>query len=111
MDADKPSELPPIQKEGNKPTKTITTSFRNPKAMGGIFMLLVAVSAGFLGGWLGADSRKTNLQDNNARQQIVSTESQLISQIAKNVGPSVVSVNVVSQGVSNSFFGFGQPVE
>lgn len=67
-------------------------------------MLLTAVSAGFLGGWLGAGSRSDN-QTNEASRQVISSESQLISDIARNVGPSVVSVNVTAQATVESFFG------
>lgn len=78
-------------------------------------MFLAAISAGFLGGWFGSQSRvdtdrKTTQQQ--VSQQVISSESQLISEIARNVGPSVVSVNVISQGLErDSFFGFAQPVE
>ena len=47
------------------------------------------------------------------QKKIVTNQSQLISQIAKTVGPSVVSVNVnitsQSTGTSGGFFGFSQP--
>jgi serine protease Do len=70
------------------------------------FLLLLCLSLGFLGGWLG--SRGTSFHSNTpeVRQQVMSSESQLISEIAKNVGPSVVSVNVTSQ--TSSFFGTAQ---
>jgi serine protease Do len=86
------------------------------RSMGAALLLLVSLSMGFLGGWLGASSRDHSNSLNNAttaqRQQIISSESQLINNIVKDVGPSVVSVNVTSQTVSqNNFFGFSQPVE
>lgn len=63
--------------------------------------ILVVVSCSFVSGWLGAKtftngsgSLSTNTQ--NAKK-VVNQESQLISSIAKEVGPSVVSVNVTSQ--------------
>src|SRR5688572_2414419 len=78
-------------------------------------MFIAAISAGFLGGWVGSQSRVESERRENQQhvnQQIISSEGQLISEIARNVGPSVVSVNVVSQGVErDSFFGFSQPVE
>jgi len=77
-------------------------------------LLLSSLVMGFLGGWAGSESRDlsgTN-RTGTVNQQVVLNESQLISDIAKNVGPSVVSVNVVSQGVQrNSFFGFTEPYE
>jgi serine protease Do len=77
-------------------------------------LLLAALSMGFLGGWAGSESRDQSgtLRSGTVNQQVVLNESQLISEIAKEVGPSVVSVNVVSQGVQrDSFFGFTQPFE
>lgn len=69
-------------------------------------LLLVCLSLGFLGGWLGSRSRSVDSNSKAARQQVVTSESQLISEIAKTVGPSVVSVTVTSQ--SAGFFGSSQ---
>ncbi len=69
-----------------------------------ILILGFSVSAGFLGGWFGATSRFNNLSQSQ-QQQVVSSESELISQIAKDVGPSVVSINVVSQNNRTDYFG------
>jgi serine protease Do len=71
--------------------------------------LLVAV-IGFGGGWLGANTKET---DQTAIERVVLDEqSNLISTIAKEVGKSVVSVNVTSEAtVGNSFFGGGRRVE
>jgi serine protease Do len=77
-------------------------------------LLLAALTMGFLGGWAGSESRdqSASLRSGTVNQQVVLNESQLISGIANDVGSSVVSVNVVSQGVQrNSFFGFAQPYE
>ncbi|HEY1835793.1 MAG TPA: trypsin-like peptidase domain-containing protein [Candidatus Saccharimonadales bacterium] len=75
-------------------------------------LLIVSIAAGFLGGWLGAAS-KDNSDSNSvaAQKEVVLSQSQLISQIAKTVGPSVVSVNVTSQQATtpDDFFGFAQP--
>jgi S1-C subfamily serine protease len=72
---------------------------------------LVALFAGFFGGVYGARSNSDDILHGNLTDQkkIVSSESQLISKIAKSVGPSVVSVNVT--GVSEAqttLFGFTQ---
>jgi S1-C subfamily serine protease len=69
------------------------------------FLLLACLSVGFLGGWLGQGAGSGSITESpEARQQIISSESQLISEIAKNVGPSVVSVNVTGAS-SRSIFG------
>ena len=75
-------------------------------------VILIIFLAGFGGGWLGA---KTYTHGNallgsstEARQQYVSNESQLIESIAKNVGQSVVSVDVQGASTATDFFGFQQ---
>lgn len=72
-------------------------------------LVLVAGAAGFGGGYLGSQSDAIqDLTSTATRQQIVSSEGELISQIAKDVGASVVSVSVTSQSVGQSFFGTQQ---
>jgi len=79
------------------------------RLLSGVFLVIVALSAGFLGGWLGAGRDADDaLASNSTQQQVVSSESQLISSIAKNVEPSVVSVDVTSQSDSQpNYFGIG----
>lgn len=75
-------------------------------------LVIVSLGAGFFGGWLSGKDR-VNLTDKNtkASQQIILNESQLISEIAKNVGPSVVSVNVTSKSSQLDFFGYSRPTQ
>lgn len=69
-------------------------------------LVIVSVSAGFLGGWLGSRADDDN-QSVQKQQVILKTQGQLISSIAKEVGNSVVSVEVTSQAdTRDSFFGF-----
>ena len=69
-------------------------------------LVLVAGAAGFFGGVLGSRSDAVQSVDSTeARQQIVSSEGELISEITKTVGPSVVSISVTSETVGQSFFG------
>lgn len=81
------------------------------KALSGVLLILVSLASGFLGGWLGADSQnQTAATTRSAQAQVISSESDLINTIAKEVGPSVVSVDVVSQsaaGTGNGFFSYG----
>lgn len=74
-------------------------------------LVLVSASSGFLGGWAGSRSKSIHMGSETARQQIITTESQLISEIAKEVGPSVVSISVTSQGRTTDFFGFDRTFE
>jgi serine protease Do len=87
-----------------------------PAGLNRIAPLLVAAvicfAAGFGGGLLGASTynhgKTLNATSTAAKQQFVSNESELISSIAKNVGQSVVSVNVQTQVTTPGFFGYGQ---
>ncbi|MBX4201915.1 trypsin-like peptidase domain-containing protein [Candidatus Saccharibacteria bacterium] len=89
-----------------KPSKKIGYIF-------GIVILLLFVSFG--GGWLGAktynNSSAAVTTSKAAKQQYISNESDLIQTIAKDVGQSVVSVDVEGQDTTNAtdFFGFVQP--
>lgn len=109
MDSEKKDEQVVVPPVAASPFVSRQRKVSKPTIVTVVFMLLVSISTGFLGGWLGSESHSANLNNPStaARQQIISSESQLISEIAKNVGPSVVSVNVVSEAITNSFFGFG----
>lgn len=103
------------------PTPTKLPQFNKPRvklprlsAQGArtVLLIMVSISAGFFGGWFGGRSEDRGLTPSSslvttADRQVILNESQLISDIAKTVGPSVVSVNVVSQATAVDFFGFG----
>jgi S1-C subfamily serine protease len=77
------------------------------------FLAILGLTAGFFGGWLGADNHDQSSSLTSpieTKQTVVSSTSQVISSIAKTVGESVVSVNVTSQTASpdiSNFFSFG----
>lgn len=73
-------------------------------------LVLVCATVGYVGGLAGAkQGGGLNTSVTTAsQQQIAQNESQLISSIAKSVGPSVVSVTVTSQETTQDFFGFIQ---
>lgn len=76
--------------------------------LGVALIVLVSAASGFVGGWAASKSKQPASIDAKTSQQIVSTESQLISKIAKDVGPSVVSINVTSRtGGSGGIFDLG----
>ena len=73
---------------------------------------IVILTLSFGGGWLGASAHHDEGTANITQQKTVLTsQAAVVSQIAKDVGPSVVSVNVTSQAASSSplgsLFGFG----
>lgn len=88
-----------------------------------IAFIVVGLISGYVGSWLqGNNSNGTiTLGSLSKQEKIVTSQSQLINQIAKSVGPSVVSVNVdISSSSSSSgsssddgfgLFGFSQPEE
>lgn len=100
-----------IEKKSFAETNLQKRQVKLPKARPGFYksiaITIVAAVAGFGGGWLGSNQRGSSTVEN--RQQIISSESQLVNEIAKTVGESVVSVNVSSQTVSQNIFGFAQP--
>src|SRR3989344_3592128 len=75
-----------------------------------ILLLMASVALGFGGGWLGAGSRERiqRLDSTSLQRQYISSESQLIAKIAKDVGASVVSINTTSQSTVQDFFGFNR---
>jgi len=90
------------------PQRTLSHESKS-KIASTMLMLLVAVAAGFGGGYIGARNQSYDTMSTEARQQIISNESELVSSIAKNVGSSVVSVNVSSETVTQNIFGMSQP--
>lgn len=96
--------------EKSKPAKT-AGPVNQVKLLGSAFIILMSATAGFVGGWLGSEANREGAFSTQPNQRVVSNESEVISSIAKDVGPSVVSVNVTSQTrTRNSFFDFG-PLE
>lgn len=101
--ADAATAIKPVPKTGKQKSKR-----NRPGWVSSALLVLVAVTAGFGGGWFGSRAQINSGQAINtteARQQIVSSEGELISEITKEVGPSVVSISVTSQSVAQSFFG------
>lgn len=80
-----------------------------------VFLLLVSsVAAGFLGGWAAGNTTGNNSISNpsaETRQKIVSSEAEVISTIAEDMGKSVVSINVTSLTQAQDLFGFQRQYE
>jgi serine protease Do len=84
-----------------------------------VALILIAVLSGFSGAYLQDRNNNGNLISGSVsnEKKVVTSQSELISQIAKTVGPSVVSVNVNITASSSSssdsdgfgLFGFSQP--
>lgn len=76
---------------------------RRGQALAVVAVVLVGMASGFLGGWYGAQKHGFTNLSTSTQKQVISSESNLISQIAKDVGPSVVSVNVTSEVARTQF--------
>ncbi len=82
-----------------------------------VAFVLVAFLSGIAGAWFqtGGGDDQTISASLSGQKKIVTSQSQLISQISKTVGPSVVSVNVnITAATPNTnsafgYFGFSQP--
>ena len=83
------------------------------KSLSVAFFMLVSLSLGFLGGWAGSHSKSAQQTNGISKvdQKVILNESQLISDIAKSVGPSVVSIDVTSQTTQLDFFGRARSVD
>lgn len=79
--------------------------------------VVMALLGGFVGAWAEGHSNSDGILNATVsnEKKVVTSQSQLISQIASTVGPSVVSVNVSINSTNNSanggfgLFGFSQP--
>lgn len=100
-------------------TQSSKTGFRDKgRNLGVVFLLIATLSTGFVGGVIGSrvdvndlNTSESSTISTSADQQIVLNESQLISDIAKQVGQSVVSVNVTTTSQQLDFFGYSSPIE
>lgn len=93
MDSEKSTSIAP---QKNAPNKMVLVA-------AGFFVVLVL---SFLGGWIGSAARSRGVgQSTEQARRVVTEQSELISSIAEEVGPSVVSVNVTSSAQTNDFFG------
>jgi serine protease Do len=90
--------------------KTSSNSKSSPNRYSSLLLILVSIAAGFFGGWFGGQGKQIST-DNTVTRQIIEGEENLVNTIAKDVGPSVVSISVTSSTVSDDFFGFGQELE
>lgn len=76
-----------------------------------IAAVIVFVGAvGFGGGWLGAKSYQNQGDKTSRATDLVLSESEIISQLAKKVGESVVSVNVLTSTSRQDIFGIDRPI-
>jgi serine protease Do len=99
-------------KESKKPLqKPVQKKSNYDNLAKNILLVLVAITAGFFGGWVGGQNNLSGNSSNTVERQIIEGEGNLINQIATDVSPSVVSVNVTDVAVQQDFFGFEREFE
>jgi serine protease Do len=91
-------------KNSSTPQKPLSKTKRSPV----LLMLVGAVASGYLGGWVATRDTQGSLSNasSKTKQQIVSTEEDVIQKIAKEVGESVVSIDVTGTTQTQDIFGF-----
>jgi len=90
---------------------TKTRTLAQNRTVSVALLLLACLGFGFLGGWIGSRGNVVGTEGTSAQQRLVLTESNLISNIAKQMGPSVVSIDVTSQSNQTDLFGFNRSVQ
>ncbi len=105
-DSTKPAKIASWTKTLAKPHPAVRAAYQKRAAwLGVIFALLLAAGFGFAGGYFGSRvNHDINTASTEGQQQVVSSESQLIANIAKTAGASVVSIDVVGQTTSSNSF-------
>ncbi len=94
-------------------SKKIKKVFKVPEVPANLYknllLILIAITAGFFGGWYGNRSQTTNSNTGSSKitRKIVQSEGTLINTIAENIDPSVVSINIISTTTNRDFMGFG----
>lgn len=81
-----------------------------PKYLFSTILLILCLSVGFVGGWLGSSDQQNSINNRSvfsSKQTVVSSQSQAISAVAQSVGPSVVSVTATQAAApTTTLFGF-----
>ena len=96
----------------NMPRISLRNIATRTKAFGLIAVLAVGLVGGFTGSWLQDGMRDDVLSVSVGNEKkVVTSKSQLVSSIAKNVGASVVSINVSASSASSGYgyYGFATP--
>ena len=73
-----------------------------------VLLAILSTTFGFAGGYFGDKASDNSSNNQQVQRQNIDSESQLVTEIAKEVGASVVSVNVRSSGVQDTIFGSRQ---
>lgn len=110
VDGGNQSELPKMTPAVSAAPVTKIGAPQRVKSLTLALFLIVTLGLGFAGGWLGAASRSSTATNVTEQKTVLTSQAAVVSSIAQNVGPSVVSVNVTGQSAGSAFdnfFGYG----
>lgn len=94
------------EKKSNSNFNRSEKPHKNPRVLSFLLALLIATGAGFVGGYYGNRQADNNNSTNSqVAQETFNSEGNLISQIVRDVGPSVVSVGVEQNVRQQTAFG------
>lgn len=104
------------QKNEAATSSTPTSSHKNEsprrqQAAALALLVILSTSFGFVGGYFGDRASSGIGLTGESQRQTISNEGELFTRLAKEVGPSVVSVNVKSRSASQSSLFGGQAVQ
>jgi serine protease Do len=98
----RPVRLGPI----NSKQKNVVDTFpvrRRSKPLTASLLFIIVLAVGFGGGWLGAQSHHDQNTSITQQKTVLTSQAAVVSSIAKNVGQSVVSVDVTGQTQSQGY--------
>ena len=84
---------------------------KNQVRVSNLFLVMVAIAAGFFGGWFGGQQETAQKNETTIKREILESEGALVNAIVKDVNPSVLSINVKATTTQTDFFGFGREFE
>lgn len=92
-----------IMKKSSFTFKKLNTPNISEKFIVGAAIVLLSVGGGYVGGYFGQKNQAS--LDSSQASKAIQSESELIAEIVRNVGPSVVSIKVNSNVTAQTFFG------
>ncbi|HUD06987.1 MAG TPA: trypsin-like peptidase domain-containing protein [Candidatus Saccharimonadales bacterium] len=101
--------------KGNNSTKNRIYNLSKKRPVKIILAIVLVFIIGFGGGWVGESSRNNgslsiaSSPSSSEGREIVSNQSELISSIANNVSPSVVSIDAIGTAETQDIFGNSAP--
>lgn len=90
--------------ESVKPSKTESLNVHKNTFLAIILLVIISIGFGYIGGNLSSKNSLLDGSDPEVSTKIVQSQSQVITKVAEEVSPSVVSISVKSKEVVNNFY-------